>query len=100
MGGLNSVWPTNLYPVRADVKHSNHSGDERTNGPKVETPDTPGAINQKHHVGLCFGLTRHIWQGKNTTSLLSQDKGNVVTPEKRQQCQWQNGQNGTWQMIP
>lgn len=65
MGGLNSVWPTNLDPVGADVKDSNHSGNERTNGPKVETADTPGAVDQKHNVGLCFGLARYIWEGKN-----------------------------------
>lgn len=65
MARLISFWPTNLNSFRADIKDSNHSGDERTNGPEVETSNTPGAINQKHKVGLCFGLTRHIWEGKN-----------------------------------
>lgn len=60
MAALVSFGPTNLNPVRADVKDANHSGDESTNGPEVETSNTPGAIDQKHNVGLCFGLARHI----------------------------------------
>lgn len=56
MGG---VGPTNLDLVRADVEHSHHPGDERTEGPEVEAPDAPGPVHQQHNIGLRFGLARH-----------------------------------------
>lgn len=56
MGG---VGPTNLDLVRADVEHSHHPGDERTEGPEVEAPDAPGPVHQQHDIGLRFGLARH-----------------------------------------
>jgi hypothetical protein len=54
------VQPTDLDPVRADVKDSHHARDEGANGFEVQTADTPGAIDQQDYISPGFGLTHHI----------------------------------------
>lgn len=68
MGG---VVPTNLDLVRADVEHSHHPRDERTEGPEVHAPDAPGPVHQQHDIGLRFGLARHACGGGGQRSRVS-----------------------------
>lgn len=57
--------PTDLDPVRANVKDSHHTRDEGTDGLKVKASNTPGAIHQQHNIGLRFGLASHACEGKS-----------------------------------
>lgn len=56
--------PTDLDPLRTNLKDSHHAADEGSDSPEVKTSDTPGAVHQQHNVSLCSGPAHNIWNGR------------------------------------